>query len=236
MPVLSEKKIDNTEKLYLTFPQASPKKNSKKKKKGPKLKFRKQFVSFSSIIELEKEVEDNLKKSLIEFNMKNASNRTSSKPRQSQSEKFSGPRLPSLSKTSPSSCASSSMVNSNTPRAMSAYRVPLSLPLGLQPGPFERRKKLPLLSAIKPENERSERERFIRSNFNYNPLFIYRFPAEPELLERLGTPSDKYLKHVRLSFYSFFTSLNTGYFFLLFCFLVIFKNPFSSIIEGLDGV
>ena len=201
MPVLSEKRSDNSEKLTVSFPLASQKKNSRKKKKGPKLKFKKQFVSFSSIIELEKEVDDTLKEpGLFEFSMKDANSKCSSKQRQSQSEKLGGTKLPSLLKSpSPNNGSSSlSLGTSNTPRTMSAYRVPMSLPMNSQLSPFERRKKLPLLSAIKPENERSERERFIRANFNYNPLFIYRFPAEPELLERLGTPSDRYLKHVSL--------------------------------------
>lgn len=59
--------------------------------------------------------------------------------------------------------------------------------------PHERRKKLPLLAAIKPENEKSERERFMRAGFNYNPYFIYRCPADEEAMERFNTPSDRYL-------------------------------------------
>ncbi|KAK7498843.1 hypothetical protein BaRGS_00009935 [Batillaria attramentaria] len=59
--------------------------------------------------------------------------------------------------------------------------------------PSERRKKLPLLAAIKPENEKSECERFMRANFNYNPFFLYRNPADEEMMERFSTPSDQYL-------------------------------------------
>lgn len=203
MPVLSERRIiESSEnvsktKLSLSLPQANQKKNTRKKKKGPRLKLRKQFVSFASIIEIEKEVEDNLKKSLFELSMKSSVNK-SSKPR--QAEGSGGTKLPVLQKSPSVSNGSFSISSgpSNTPRSMSSYRVPLSLPASLQPGAFERRKKLPLLSAIKPDNEKSERERFIRANFNYNPLFIYRFPAEPELLSKLGTPSDKYLKQAVL--------------------------------------
>ncbi|KAL8619469.1 hypothetical protein ACOMHN_011820 [Nucella lapillus] len=59
--------------------------------------------------------------------------------------------------------------------------------------PHERRRRLPLLAAIKPDNERSERERFMRANFNYNPHFVYRCPPDEEIMERFNTPSDRYL-------------------------------------------
>lgn len=206
MPVLSERRpTESSEnfsktKISLSFSQANPKKNNRKKKKGPRLKFRKQFVSFASIIEIEKEVEDNLKKSLFEMSMKSNDSKYSAKPKQPQTEKLGSTKLPTLQKSVSLNNGGSTISSgpANTPRSMSGYRVPLTLPANLQPGAYERRKRLPLLSAIKPENERSERERFIRANFNYNPLFIYRFPAEPELLLKLGTPSDKYLKHAVL--------------------------------------
>lgn len=206
MPVLSAKRhyenadIFSKSQVSLTLPSASQKKLTRKKKKGPRLKFRKQFISFASIIEIEKEVDDNPKQSLFEMSMRCTEERSSMKPRQSQSERLAGTKLPTLQRSTSTTNGSSSLTSgpSNTPRVMSGYRVPLTLPANLQPGAFERRKKLPLLSAIKPENEKSERDRFIRANFNYNPLFIYRFPAEPELLSRLGTPSDKYLKHAIL--------------------------------------
>jgi hypothetical protein len=57
----------------------------------------------------------------------------------------------------------------------------------------EYKKKLPLLSAIKPENEKAEKERFMRAGFNYNPYFVYRSPADEESMERFNTPSDQYL-------------------------------------------
>ena len=208
MPVLSAKRHENLDAFpkshvpasLLTLPASSQKKLTRKKKKGPRLKFRKQFISFASILEIEREVDDNLKKSLFEMSMRCSEDRSSVKPRQSQSERFVGTKLPTLSRSTSTTNGSSSLSSgpSNTPRVMSGYRVPLTLPANLQPGAFERRKKLPLLSAIKPENEKSERDRFIRANFNYNPLFIYRFPAEPELLSKLGKPSDKYLKHVSI--------------------------------------
>lgn len=59
---------------------------------------------------------------------------------------------------------------------------------------IERRKKLPLLSAIKPDNEKSEKERFMRTGFSYNPLFVYRCPADEDLMERFTTPSNHYLR------------------------------------------
>ncbi|XP_067652132.1 putative tyrosine carboxypeptidase MATCAP2 [Haliotis asinina] len=80
----------------------------------------------------------------------------------------------------------------------------LSSPNPRQPGQVvssqahERRKKVPLLAAIKPENERAEKDRFMRANFNYNPLFIYRTPAEPEVLSRFTNPSDKYMSQAKL--------------------------------------
>ncbi len=57
---------------------------------------------------------------------------------------------------------------------------------------------MPLLVAIKPENERTEKERFLRASFNYNPLFLYRSPAEPEALGRFVNPSDKYISQVSI--------------------------------------
>lgn len=67
------------------------------------------------------------------------------------------------------------------------------LPFNLVSLPHERNKKLPLLIAIKPENEKTERDRFMRANFNYNPYFAYRCPADEQIMERYNTPSDQYL-------------------------------------------
>lgn len=62
----------------------------------------------------------------------------------------------------------------------------------------ERKKKLPLLVAIKPENERSEKERFMRASFNYNPYFVYRGVADDDVMDKFRDPSDKYLFHAVL--------------------------------------
>ncbi|XP_064610943.1 microtubule-associated tyrosine carboxypeptidase-like isoform X1 [Liolophura sinensis] len=52
---------------------------------------------------------------------------------------------------------------------------------------------VPLLTAIRPENEKSEKERFFQARFCYNPVFVYRNPADVDALERFSSPSDKYL-------------------------------------------
>ncbi|GFN92320.1 hypothetical protein PoB_001882600 [Plakobranchus ocellatus] len=57
----------------------------------------------------------------------------------------------------------------------------------------ERKKKLPLLVAIKPENERSEKERFMRASFNYNPYFVYKGEADNAIMDKFRDPSNKYL-------------------------------------------
>lgn len=67
------------------------------------------------------------------------------------------------------------------------------VPSNIAGQPSDRRKKLPLLAAIKPENEKSERDRFMRAGFNYNPYFFYRCPVDEEAMERFNTPSDHYL-------------------------------------------
>ncbi|XP_059144457.1 microtubule-associated tyrosine carboxypeptidase-like [Physella acuta] len=54
-------------------------------------------------------------------------------------------------------------------------------------------KKLPLLVAIKPDNERAEKERFMKTNYNYNPYFLYRGIADPDSLKKFKAPSDQYL-------------------------------------------
>ena len=60
----------------------------------------------------------------------------------------------------------------------------------------ERRKKLPLLVAIKPENEKSEKERFMRANFNYNPFFLYRGAVDDDVMDKFRVPSDRYISQV----------------------------------------
>lgn len=70
----------------------------------------------------------------------------------------------------------------------------LNIPVSLQDKVSDKKKKLPLLVAIKPENERIERERFMRASFNYNPYFVYRGYAEE--IEKYRDPSDKYIPQV----------------------------------------
>ncbi|XP_041377124.1 uncharacterized protein KIAA0895-like [Gigantopelta aegis] len=62
----------------------------------------------------------------------------------------------------------------------------------------ERRKRVPLLAAIKPDNDKTEKDRFMRANYNYNPYFLYRCPADVDVLESFSKPSDKYLKQAML--------------------------------------
>ncbi|XP_013383773.1 uncharacterized protein KIAA0895-like [Lingula anatina] len=64
-----------------------------------------------------------------------------------------------------------------------------------QTGSFQEKKKrkVALLVAIKPENVESEKARFFRASYNYHPLFIYKYPADPEVLARTSNPSDRYL-------------------------------------------
>lgn len=71
-----------------------------------------------------------------------------------------------------------------------------SLPESSQPTCSERRKKIPLLAAIKPANEKAEKERFLRANCQYNPYFVYKFPADLDVLEKVSVASDKFLPQV----------------------------------------
>ena len=63
----------------------------------------------------------------------------------------------------------------------------------------EKKKKLPLLIAIKPENEKAEKDRFMRANFNYNPYFVYRGCVDDEVMDQYRHPSDKYIPQVGTS-------------------------------------
>ncbi|XP_005107828.1 uncharacterized protein KIAA0895 [Aplysia californica] len=74
----------------------------------------------------------------------------------------------------------------------------LSLPVHLVMKSNEKKKKLPLLAAIKPENEKSEKERFMRANFNYNPYFVYRGCVDDDVMDKFRDPSDKYIPHAIL--------------------------------------
>ena len=53
-----------------------------------------------------------------------------------------------------------------------------------------------LLTAIKPTNQDSEKERFMRANFHYNPQFLYQYEIPTNLLAKFDTPSDRYLTQV----------------------------------------
>ena len=85
-----------------------------------------------------------------------------------------------------------------SPRLVSPPRKVPMLPQEILPVACERRRKLPLLAAIKPDNEKAEKERFMRANYMYNPYFIYRFPADPEILEKASQPSDRLLHLVSI--------------------------------------
>lgn len=100
----------------------------------------------------------------------------------SRSSTLENLKLPSISREYPIS-----------PRLTTPLRAPPTMSREILPTACDRRKKMPLLNAIKPENEKAEKERFFRANYNYNPYFIYRFPAPPEVLERISTPSDRFL-------------------------------------------
>ncbi|XP_066531027.1 putative tyrosine carboxypeptidase MATCAP2 isoform X2 [Hoplias malabaricus] len=54
-------------------------------------------------------------------------------------------------------------------------------------------KKLCILTAIKPSNVESEKIRFFKSDFTYNPQFEYSNPVAPHVLEKHSTASDRFL-------------------------------------------
>ncbi|XP_055891987.1 putative tyrosine carboxypeptidase MATCAP2 isoform X2 [Biomphalaria glabrata] len=56
-----------------------------------------------------------------------------------------------------------------------------------------RLKKLPLLAAVKPENVKAEKDRFMRANFNYNPYFMYKGCTDDKTMNTFNYPSDRYL-------------------------------------------
>ncbi|XP_060074501.1 putative tyrosine carboxypeptidase MATCAP2 [Ylistrum balloti] len=100
-------------------------------------------------------------------------------------------RLPSIH--TPMSTSSTALSASIDRLATPPGRQRASLPESSQPTSSERRKKIPLLAAIKPANEKAEKERFLRAKCQYNPYFIYKFPADAEVLERVSVASDKFL-------------------------------------------
>uniref|UniRef100_A0A4W4DRR0 KIAA0895 like n=1 Tax=Electrophorus electricus TaxID=8005 RepID=A0A4W4DRR0_ELEEL len=50
-----------------------------------------------------------------------------------------------------------------------------------------------ILSAIKPSNVDSEKIKFFKSDFTYNPQFVYSSPVSPQVLEKHNTASDRFL-------------------------------------------
>ncbi|OWF52391.1 uncharacterized protein KIAA0895-like [Mizuhopecten yessoensis] len=101
-------------------------------------------------------------------------------------------RLPSIH--TPMSTSSTALASSVDRLATPPGRQRTSiLPESSQPTSSERRKKVSLLAAIKPANEKAEKERFLRAKCQYNPYFIYKFPADAEVLERVSMASDKLL-------------------------------------------
>ncbi|KAI5621787.1 hypothetical protein C0J50_18844 [Silurus asotus] len=54
-------------------------------------------------------------------------------------------------------------------------------------------KKLCILSAIKPSNVESEKAKFFKSDFRYNPQFEYSNPVSPHVLEKHSKASDRFL-------------------------------------------
>jgi len=216
MPVLAETRIVQNKPPVCISPLKYPLSKTgaqKRKKKNKKFKYCKQYVSTSSFIKLESDSNGkytflNPNKDGYEGNFcaesseSNACIKNLYRPARmsSMSESASTPRLPKLTAkcSTPTPSMSSQSSRTCTPRSSLGCRLPVTLPANSLPGAHERRKKLPILAAIKPENEKAERERFLRANYNYNPLFIYKFPADADILERLGKPSDKYLNIVSI--------------------------------------
>lgn len=194
MPVIGLAERRNVSNKPPVYVQPVP----KKKKKGKKLKYRKQYLS-SSVINLNTDGNFRAEHSESNFNMRQIYRPVAQSTYENKSTLTKFPQLPGKSRTpTPTPSLSCHSSQSCTPRSSIGCRLPVTLPLSKQPGAHERRKKVPILSAIKPENERAERERFMRANFNYNPLFVYKFPADSDVLERLSKPSDKYMKQVSI--------------------------------------
>lgn len=143
----------------------------KKKKKNAKNRAQQVTVSVKAFDRPKSEIGFKSDKSLCRTNTCDSLNST---------------KLPSIYSRSPPS-----------PRLLTPLnRTPLGLSLNNVPTACERRKKLPLLAAIKPDNEKSEKERFMRANFLYNPYFVYKFPADAEVLEKCSQPSDRFINEV----------------------------------------
>lgn len=64
-------------------------------------------------------------------------------------------------------------------------------------------RKLCILAAIKPFNVESEKAKFFKSGFNYNPQFEYSNPVSSLVLSRHKTASDRFLMQVGLMIFLF---------------------------------
>ena len=82
-----------------------------------------------------------------------------------------------------------------TPSAPEMYRTSSRLSINSNDG---NRKKFPLFMAIKPENQKTEKEKFFRSNFTYCPMFSYAAPASDSQLQKYSRASDRLLHLVSL--------------------------------------
>ncbi|BFZ12604.1 hypothetical protein BsWGS_15643 [Bradybaena similaris] len=54
-------------------------------------------------------------------------------------------------------------------------------------------RKASFLASIKPDNYRVEKKRFMRSNFNYNPYFVYSCPVSSKKMQKFKVSSNKYM-------------------------------------------
>ncbi|KAL5022432.1 hypothetical protein ScPMuIL_001587 [Solemya velum] len=166
---LSRANMKHMSEVYL--PLTDHRSSNKKRRKGKKgSKSKKQSMSMTSVFKIE---------DAEYFQEKNSFYQTRKKLT----------KLPSLTSFNPGT-----PTRLTTPPCRSIPK----LPTDSQIFAHERRKKVPLLSAIKPENERSEKDRFMRANFNYNPFFIYRFPADPDVLQKFGEPSSLFMQQAIL--------------------------------------
>ena len=59
-------------------------------------------------------------------------------------------------------------------------------------------RRVPILIAIKPENQETEKERFMKSNYHANPQFAYKHPIHAATMERMSQPSNFLLPLVSL--------------------------------------
>lgn len=75
----------------------------------------------------------------------------------------------------------------------SRVRLPLLAKAGTVRDAENSVKKLCILTAIKPSNVDSEKTRFFKSDFTYNPQFEYSNPVAPQVLEKHNNASERFL-------------------------------------------